>query len=324
MLKRFLSFERPLKTMLTFPPDDLKDLKLYELQLSHSEWEKAKQLDTIFGIYQPIVEKLSGYSYPTLGDVLPAYIELKRELQKEEEHHTIQHPILAKAITAGIEKLDKYLDKSKLSEISIIATILNPYYKLAKLRSLGFNEAELRHAKELFLKAFDKYYQLYGIPETYSEEEYEEDDEDPGLVDDDMGGRVLNEAERYLKEHYVRRLLNKPNPLHKEWWQAREGAVYPVLARMARDYGVVMATSVPSESVFSIAGLIITRLRGRLNPSTMSIIMCLKSWGLLNDQLIAAAETEMGEEDEEGNDEELYAEKPYNLSAKGGVDVLIV
>jgi hypothetical protein len=53
---------------------------------------------------------------------------------------------------------------------------------------------------------------------------------------------------------------------------------------MARDYGSLMATSVPCESVFSIAGLQITKRRNRLAPKTMGMIMCLRSWGLLPDE----------------------------------------
>jgi hypothetical protein len=52
---------------------------------------------------------------------------------------------------------------------------------------------------------------------------------------------------------------------------------------MARDYGTILSTSVPSESVFSITGLQITKRRNRLAPKTMGLLMCLKSWGLLNE-----------------------------------------
>jgi hypothetical protein len=64
---------------------------------------------------------------------------------------------------------------------------------------------------------------------------------------------------------------------------------------MAQDYGTILSTSVPSESVFSIAGLQITKRRNRLAPKTMGVIMCLRSWGLISEE---------GEDDNEDSDDE--------------------
>jgi hypothetical protein len=40
---------------------------------------------------------------------------------------------------------------------------------------------------------------------------------------------------------------------------------------------------VPSEYVFSIAGLQITKRRNRLEPKTIRVIMCLRSWSLIEE-----------------------------------------
>jgi hypothetical protein len=52
---------------------------------------------------------------------------------------------------------------------------------------------------------------------------------------------------------------------------------------MACDYSTILALSVLSESVFSIAGLQITKRRNRLAPKTIEVILCLRSWGLIED-----------------------------------------
>ena len=52
---------------------------------------------------------------------------------------------------------------------------------------------------------------------------------------------------------------------------------------MARDFGTILSTSVLSELVFSITGLQITKRRNRLVPKTMGVIMCLRSWGLIEE-----------------------------------------
>jgi hAT family C-terminal dimerisation region len=74
---------------------------------------------------------------------------------------------------------------------------------------------------------------------------------------------------------------------------------------MARDYGTILSTSVPLESVFSIAGLQVTKRRDRLVPKTMGVIMCLQSWGLIHED---------GDEDEESDDENIRKDRAFGRS----------
>jgi hypothetical protein len=61
------------------------------------------------------------------------------------------------------------------------------------------------------------------------------------------------------------------------WWKANSYR-FPELARMARDYMSVPASSVPSEQLFSPAGDIITKKRNRLLDSSSSALLLVKSW----------------------------------------------
>jgi hypothetical protein len=70
---------------------------------------------------------------------------------------------------------------------------------------------------------------------------------------------------------------------------------------MARDYSTILSSSVPSESVFSIAGLQITKRRNRLAPKTIGVIMYLKSWGLISE--------EGDDDDEESDDEDIHKDR---------------
>ena len=56
----------------------------------------------------------------------------------------------------------------------------------------------------------------------------------------------------------------KPDPL--KWWKENQG-LYPILARLARVYLALQATSAPSERVFSVASRLIGNKRTRLSPS---------------------------------------------------------
>jgi hAT family C-terminal dimerisation region len=62
-----------------------------------------------------------------------------------------------------------------------------------------------------------------------------------------------------------------------DWWQRHE-AIYPNLSRMACDYLSIPATSVPSERLFSDAGLLITDRRNRFSTKTIRACICLDSW----------------------------------------------
>lgn len=71
--------------------------------------------------------------------------------------------------------------------------------------------------------------------------------------------------------------LDKCPPLHidpMDWWKMNENK-YPRLAKLASAYLCVPATSVPSERVFSTAGLIVNRLRSRLHPEHVDMLIFL-------------------------------------------------
>ncbi|XP_059210868.1 E3 SUMO-protein ligase ZBED1-like [Centropristis striata] len=80
---------------------------------------------------------------------------------------------------------------------------------------------------------------------------------------------IETEVQNFLRE--------TPPPLHCspiEWWKINDGK-FPRLARLARQYLCIPATSVPSERVFSAAGLTVTRLRSRLTPEHVNMLIFL-------------------------------------------------
>lgn len=67
------------------------------------------------------------------------------------------------------------------------------------------------------------------------------------------------------------------------WWKSIGSIRFPYLACLARDIFSIMGSSVPSESVFSEAGNLITQERNRLNDDHIEMSMKLKSWHQLFD-----------------------------------------
>jgi len=74
-----------------------------------------------------------------------------------------------------------------------------------------------------------------------------------------------------------------PNPL--EWWKRKERE-FPLLAKLAKRFLCIPATSAPAERLFSHAGLIISKARAALKPENAAAIVFLHdSWELTEDYL---------------------------------------
>lgn len=61
------------------------------------------------------------------------------------------------------------------------------------------------------------------------------------------------------------------------YWKARE-ATLPGLAKMAKMYLAIPATSVPSKGAFSKTKAFLNPQRSNLSPSSIEILICLKEW----------------------------------------------
>ena len=78
-------------------------------------------------------------------------------------------------------------------------------------------------------------------------------------------------AELSHKSESVLGLKGKP----LEWWRNHKHS-YPNLSRMAQKYLGVVATSVPSERLFSIAGNVVTSKRSAIEPENVEkLVFCM-------------------------------------------------
>ena len=62
-----------------------------------------------------------------------------------------------------------------------------------------------------------------------------------------------------------------------QWWKLNEHR-YPKLALLAKTCLCIPATSVPCEHLFSSAGYIVNKTRSSLEPNTVNMLVCLRSW----------------------------------------------
>ncbi len=157
-----------------------------------------------------------------------------------------------------------------LPEDYLLSTILDP-----RVKHLYNKEEE----EEILRKKYDKYNEDY-LPtpiesrassptqsETFSTMIYQ-----PRLFaafNQDQP-QSPDEIVEYLREDKIK---FTQNPF--EWWMNKKSK-YPILARLARIYLAVPATSTPSERLFSDAGNLLTSKRSRINAELFKRMMFLK------------------------------------------------
>lgn len=93
------------------------------------------------------------------------------------------------------------------------------------------------------------------------------------LLGDQYFSSASNSAETEVKSF----LGDNPAPLDVNpvnWWKTNMER-FPRLAKLARQYLCIPGTSVPSERVFSAAGLTVNRLRTRLTPEHVDMLIFL-------------------------------------------------
>ena len=76
---------------------------------------------------------------------------------------------------------------------------------------------------------------------------------------------------RYLEEKVI---FRNEDPL--VWWQQNEGSL-PLLSQLAKKYLGTVASSVPSERLFSKAGDLISPKRNRLKPKNVNMLLFLNA-----------------------------------------------
>jgi hypothetical protein len=82
---------------------------------------------------------------------------------------------------------------------------------------------------------------------------------------------IKTELTKYLKQP----LMDRDTDIY-QYWKAKQFK-FSIVSKIARDYLSILATSAPSECVFSVGGDIVTKKRNRLTGDSIRMIVCLKN-----------------------------------------------
>jgi hypothetical protein len=173
------------------------------------------------------------------------------------------------AIQAAHDKIHEYYAKT-WAGMYAIAVILDPRLKMAYYKRCEWGQDLIDHAKGALQRAIEAYGEAPPQPDVA-------DDSDrmhkwPFKKLKRYPASPEGELDRYLAED----VIDEDEDI-LAWWKHHAEA-YPCLARIARDYLAIPATSVPSERAFSSGSNLIGDQRWSLEDNTIEACLCLKSW----------------------------------------------
>lgn len=264
--------------------------ELNEFQIIDEEWVILEKIHKFLINFKNLTTKLGGDKYVTLPFVIVSFnllldrIEtVMTQLDSKIPRSEVDEQLILGFQAARDKMLKHYV---KTNWVYCTTLILDPKHKAETFDMTAWG---LEMKKES-LRRFENLYEEYRLREPVEEpmDTREEDRDDEDAIDfnrlysppsSSTGSQSLKkELEQYLKEP---RATRNEDPLH--WWKRHE-LQFPILAKMARDFLSISATSVPAERLFSKASLVIRKHRNRLNNESARWLLCINSWASIKNK----------------------------------------
>lgn len=268
------------KNSLNFIVENSPELKC--LKMSSQEWATVNSVKNFLVNFKALTTKIEGEKYPTLPMVVVYFNILLDAVEKElvklstNQDRTETEETLMTSFAAARDKMLKHYKKSNWVYCAVL--ILDPHHKVETFeRTLWGNEMKQRSI-EKFNELFKKYTE--GINDSPQSSLADPKPSSSSTIDFDF---LYEKTETSVKcpmqelKLYAQTRRCDPSESILNWWKRNE-ATFPTLARMARDYLAIQATSVPAERLFSKASLTVRKHRNRLNHASARSILCLNSW----------------------------------------------
>lgn len=260
--------------------------ELHYLEPSPTEWRILEDLYRILEPFKDSTEILSGHQYPTLSCLGPILADLKEKIeQKDEDSRAV------KLVKAAIdEDLNQRYVEPSLILLMNTASFLDPRFKSLAHLSRDCIDDVITHVQ-------DEVCELMKTNPNVNDDSSDES-EVVEISDADDSSDVMEAPPKKKKIHPLKKVLGKKfgsngsdrsttMPIHEiacaevakyriepqidldakplHWWKDHK-SIYPTISKLARKTLCIVATSVPSESLFSISGNVISQKRACLTP----------------------------------------------------------
>ena len=271
------------------PLSDLAKLRGDLPDLSEEEWKLLDVVAQVLGVFKEASQPLCADSYPTLNKAVQVYNQLFDDFegflgQRDDEEDGLEKAAmidrcgpadkdaLTNALRAAHGELCKFYSDT-WARMYIISVVLDPRFKMEYFEANNWEPFMMDHAKRAMEWATEE----YGTAATQA-----------GQTSIAVCSKFecthtakMMKRRRVQKESELARYLRAPLADDDEdilaWWK-QHTREYPCLARIARDYLAIPATSDPAERAFSAGANLVSDKRGSLSEETIRSCMCLSNW----------------------------------------------
>ncbi|XP_076926505.1 zinc finger BED domain-containing protein RICESLEEPER 3-like [Bidens hawaiensis] len=261
-------------------------------------WDNIGYFLEYLDVFKTATTKLSGVYYPTSCWVLQELYNISLNCKDfENKNDLFEH------IVDPMKKFLKYFEG--IPPVFTCAAALNPYINVAGVEALikeiydnmGAREIDpmaSTEAKDSFNKSlqeiYDHYFKIYGSSSksTFVRQATPSKPCKDKLINmmnavresaakRQRSNTPTSELGRHSGANYVEgaTVEDVRNLDILAWWKGKQNE-FPILSAMSRDLLSVQASTVASESVFSLSGRILSMRRTKLTPESLEMCICLK------------------------------------------------
>ena len=269
--------------------------KYANLTPTDEQWLAAAKLCILLKPFQIATDFMQGEEYPTLGGISRYITALIEGLQGSVPPPHWQLQSSWNSLPDAVKRVRSYILKDMLrwdpaDPLLGMAAIVHPGHKSLSWLCASDRDKIIKQLRNEICNVEEQQQENESIDTDVSGEEEDEmelpskiqrispatstSDDDFNLLfgqkksqqqDNTAQKKVDKELDKYMKEDETD--FRKDDPLL--WWKERE-MLYPLVAKLAKKYLAIPASTAPSERVFSVAKNILQKKRWNLLPSRLS------------------------------------------------------
>ncbi|EPS70949.1 hypothetical protein M569_03810, partial [Genlisea aurea] len=283
MLRSLLPYKQIIPSFLTSQID-------HNLFIDSTIFTKFETLCELLSVFEKYTLTFSGSYYPTNHLVLPALVSISKVFKKYADVNFLKEIVYAMS-----DKFVKYF--VSIPPLFLISAILDPRIKISGLHtglkvfceyvnSLHLLEVDLNPdiMYDSALTSLNSLYDLFEKETGNSKSTNVDGSVVDGSATDDFYTMVSASETTISKSSEIALYTSMHQVQHKgddfdilAWWNG-QASVYPTLAAIVLASFAPPASTVASESAFSLGGRILTPKRSRLLDTTLEMCVCLKDW----------------------------------------------